>query len=535
MANIMINLKLKSKVRALGIFFFLIIFSCLSTNLLAGSLNISWTPVIDSQLSGYRVKYGTQPSNLAQSVDVGNLTSSILPNLTAGTTYYASVVAYDSSSVEGTASVPVWAVVLDGSSIPATSVGATSAVVAWQTVKPSSSQVEYGTSTSYGSSTPLDSAMVADHAQTLNKLLPATTWHFRVRSQDAGGASVISADYTFTTTKVSAVNAGGIAIGSFADDVYFSSGNLVSTTAAINTTGVVAPAPQSVYQSGRGGANFSYSFPKFNPGVSYKVRLHFAETYWTRTSQRKFNVSINGASALKDFDIMAAAGLPNKAVVKEFLVVASNTGQILVQFSQGTVDLAIISGIEVVPAAEVPSAWLYQDVGSVGKKGSVAFANGQFTVNGAGAQIWGQTDAFYYVYQPLSADGEIVARVVSLQNTNLRAKAALMIRETLDSNSRFAMITRSPATVPEFDYRIETGGICDNALGVTGKPFWIKIVRTGNVFSGYQSTDGVNWLPVGEQYVAMGQNVSVGLAVTSHQSTILTKAVFDNVAVKLAP
>jgi hypothetical protein len=227
--------------------------------------------------------------------------------------------------------------------------------------------------------------------------------------------------------------------------------------------------------------------------------------------------------------------LPNKAVVKEFLAAASNTGQILVRFSQGTADLAIISGIEVVPAAEVPSAWLHQDVGSVGKKGSVAFANGQFTVNGAGAGIWGQTDAFYYVYQPLSADGEMVARVLSLGNTHAGAKAGLMIRETLNNNSRFAMITRTPATVPSFEYRMETSGVCDRALGVMGKPYWIKILRTGNVFSGYQSTDGVNWLPVGEQYVAMGQNVSVGLAVTSHRSAILTKAVFDNVAVKLAP
>lgn len=50
-----------------------------------------------------------------------------------------------------------------------------------------------------------------------------------------------------------------------------------------------------------------------------------------------------------------------------------------------------------------------------GVAGSATSANSVFTVSGAGAQIYGNADAFHLVYQPLSGDGTIVARVVSLQ------------------------------------------------------------------------------------------------------------------------
>jgi hypothetical protein len=81
--------------------------------------------------------------------------------------------------------------------------------------------------------------------------------------------------------------------------------------------------------------------------------------------------------------------------------------------------------------AALPSGWLDADVGAVGTPGNSTYA-GVFTVNGAGSQIYGVTDAFHFVYQPLPGDGSIVARVVSMPND---AMAGVMIRETLDSGS----------------------------------------------------------------------------------------------------
>jgi uncharacterized protein with GYD domain len=74
--------------------------------------------------------------------------------------------------------------------------------------------------------------------------------------------------------------------------------------------------------------------------------LHFAELYWTKAGQRVFNVSANGQAELTNFDIVGAAGAPNKAVVKQFTVMADSNGTVTLQFSP-VVDNAQVSGIEI--------------------------------------------------------------------------------------------------------------------------------------------------------------------------------------------
>ena len=101
------------------------------------------------------------------------------------------------------------------SGVAASSITATGATIGWTTDQTSTSQVEYGTSTSYGSSTALDSTLVTAHSQVVTGLSPATTYHYRVRSQSASGVLGVSGDFTFTTTPpappvISNVQAGSI-------------------------------------------------------------------------------------------------------------------------------------------------------------------------------------------------------------------------------------------------------------------------------------------------------------------------------------
>lgn len=76
----------------------------------------------------------------------------------------------------------------------------TGAGITWNTAVPSDSQVEYGTTANYGSISSIATAKVAAHAITLSGLAAGGTYHFRVRSGDANGVMVISADYTLTLT-----------------------------------------------------------------------------------------------------------------------------------------------------------------------------------------------------------------------------------------------------------------------------------------------------------------------------------------------
>jgi regulation of enolase protein 1 (concanavalin A-like superfamily) len=180
----------------------------------------------------------------------------------------------------------------------------------------------------------------------------------------------------------------------------------------------------------------------------------------------------------------------------------------------------------------LPSVWTDGDVGSVGVAGSASYANGTFTVAGAGQGTFTtSSDGFHFVYQPLSGDGTMVARVVSLQGSSA-AQAGIMIRETLNADANHVYL---------FDYssanwmteRTGTGASSSyQSLGSVTLPNWIKLARSGNVFSMYGSPDGLNWVQLGtSQTVSMVPNVYVGLAVSSRSTSSLATATFDNVSV----
>lgn len=76
---------------------------------------------------------------------------------------------------------------------------ATSAVVSWNTDVGTNAQVNYGTSSFYGASTTLDTALGMNHAKTILGLTPNTTYHFQIASANASSTMATSSDQTFTT------------------------------------------------------------------------------------------------------------------------------------------------------------------------------------------------------------------------------------------------------------------------------------------------------------------------------------------------
>ena len=146
------------------------------------------------------------------------------------------------------------------------------------------------------------------------------------------------------------INAGGGAIGTWIADTDASGGTVpAASTNTIDTSGVSIPAPQGVYQTNRYG-NSTYTIPGLVANAKYTVTLQFAETYWTAAGKRVFNVAINGATALANFDIYASAGGANKAVAKSFTATANGSGAITIQFTTVT-DNAQINGIQVAQQA----------------------------------------------------------------------------------------------------------------------------------------------------------------------------------------
>ncbi len=77
-----------------------------------------------------------------------------------------------------------------------------SATVSWRTAAAADSQVEYGTTTAYGSLTTLNPALSRTHSETMSGLTPNTLYHFAVMSHTTQGVRVYAGDFTFTTPPV---------------------------------------------------------------------------------------------------------------------------------------------------------------------------------------------------------------------------------------------------------------------------------------------------------------------------------------------
>ena len=181
----------------------------------------------------------------------------------------------------------------------------------------------------------------------------------------------------------------------------------------------------------------------------------------------------------------------------------------------------------------VPPAWQAGDIGQVGTPGSFRDTGGKFTVNGSGADIWGRADGFYYVFQRLDGDGAVTARVLGLKNTDPWAKGGVMIRATHNADSMFTLVAMRPDGQVQFAWRSATGAdVATSALaGGNGSPKWVKLARSGNVFSAYYKANASEeWKLVGDpQTINMMPKAQVGLVVCAHHAGIICTAQFDQV------
>ncbi len=179
-------------------------------------------------------------------------------------------------------------------------------------------------------------------------LAASTTYYYVVEAVNAGGASGPSNENNATTQAgcgCTQINAGGPAVSPFVADVDFTAGSTINHANTIDLSGVTNPAPMAVYQTARIG-NFTYTIPGFAAGASHTVRLHFAETYFSSSGSRVFNVSINGTQVLANFDIFAATAAKNKAIAEAFSANANSSGAYVIQFTS-VVNNSLVSGIEI--------------------------------------------------------------------------------------------------------------------------------------------------------------------------------------------
>ncbi len=162
--------------------------------------------------------------------------------------------------------------------------------------------------------------------------------------------------------------------------------------------------------------------------------------------------------------------------------------------------------------------WKNIDIGDVRRSGSASRTGNAWTLEGCGDDIAGRSDEFHFAYRSLGGDGQIIARVESIEYTDSWAKSGVMIRETLAEDAKFAFMFNTAGWGCSFRARFGTGALAEHTQGVGywfPTAYWVKLTRSGNTFSGYASFDGLNWSLVERVVIDMDENVYIGLAVTS--------------------
>jgi hypothetical protein len=174
-------------------------------------------------------------------------------------------------------------------------------------------------------------------------------------------------------------------------------------------------------------------------------------------------------------------------------------------------------------------------VGAPNLAGGQSLVGSTWTVQGSGYDIWNADDQFHYVWQPLTGDGGISARITTQTNSDPWAKAGVMLRGSVDPGAPFYALFVTPGNGIVVDYRAGQGSAAIQAAPALAgaAPAYLRVTRMGTTFAAYTSNDGSNWtlIPGSGSTVSVSGDLMAGLVVTSHNSGALSAADFDSVHV----
>jgi regulation of enolase protein 1 (concanavalin A-like superfamily) len=174
--------------------------------------------------------------------------------------------------------------------------------------------------------------------------------------------------------------------------------------------------------------------------------------------------------------------------------------------------------------------WTTNVIGSVSAAVTANYSGKTFTVAGAGAGLWGKSDNFWFVNMLVTNSFTITALVTSQQTNGGGPLAGVMIRQDTNANSLFAFMGLTPTNQAKWISRTSShGNVSTTTFANPPAPYWVRIVRNTNTFTGYVSGDGVTWTQTVSLSLTMNSNVLAGLVVSSGASGTLNTAVFDNV------
>jgi ABC-type transport system involved in multi-copper enzyme maturation permease subunit len=172
-------------------------------------------------------------------------------------------------------------------------------------------------------------------------------------------------------------------------------------------------------------------------------------------------------------------------------------------------------------------------LGAVGSSGSCNVSACPMPVGPDGEAV---TDQFFFVHHPLAGDGSITVSVTSLTGMvpsfsqtpgaafkpglDAWAKAGIIMKASAQPGSPYVaiMVTGGHGVRMQYDYTHDVAGLPGGVSSAS--PRWLRLTRSGDTITGYDSADGTRWSVVGAvQPAGLGSTVQAGLFAASPQYT----------------
>lgn len=196
------------------------------------------------------------------------------------------------------------------------------------------------------------------------------------------------------------------------------------------------------------------------------------------------------------------------------------------------------AGISAAQAQAVGVFENHSDVGDNPQRGSASYdsAAHEYRITGGGANLWGATDAFHFVWKRATGNFSVTADVRFIgAGKEEHRKALLMVRQTLDANSPYADVALHGDGLTSLQFRPVPGAETSEVRSSVTGPTRIRIERRGAQFFMSAGKAGQPLTPSIPTTVALDGPVYVGLGVCSHDAQVLETAIFSNVKFEELP
>jgi regulation of enolase protein 1 (concanavalin A-like superfamily) len=446
----------------------------------AATITLAWDPSTTPNVAGYFVYVGTTSGNYTQKIDVGNATSYAYQQPVAGAKNFFAVSAYLAGGSESGRSNEV---TNNGSPVltnPGNRTNTVGQVVKLQLVgsDPEGLGVTFG-------ATNLPPGLLLTNSTGSIDGTPTTAGSYNVTVSVSDGVSSVSQSFTWTIQPAT-----------------------VSDTTAPNVT-ITSPTSQST---------FSTTATSITIGGTASDNVGVTQVTWARAG--------GGSGTATGTASWTSGSIPLQS--------GSNTITVTARDAAGNTDTDTLTvTVTLSTTGALPTGWSDDDIGTPAVAGSASYSNGTFTIRAGGNDIWDTSDQFHFVYQQVSGDVSIVARVASLTATNPWSKAGVMIRETLAGSSRNAAMIVSASNGLQFQRRTTTNvsSVNTNGTAAGAAPRWVRLERRGTTVTASYSSNGTSWTSLPSDQLTLPATFFVGLAVTSHDTGNATTAAIDSVSV----